>query len=387
MKFVKSVLYIGGFELPDKNAAAQRVMANGKLLYKLGFNVFYLGLARKKKKNNFFEDSLKFEDFLYWSKKYPQTFSEWANYLLSIKDIKTIIDKNLDRKPNIIIAYNYPAFALLRLRSYCKVNNIKLIADCTEWYQATGSIGFRIIKSLDTFFRMRWLHNRIDGVIAISRLLFEYYESKKQIVILLPPLVDKENSKWQSENYELNEVRQFIYAGSPGAGNKDKLDVILQALSEVKNKNFHLNIIGISKKQYSDNFGTVPSNIVNDITFKGRLSHLDTINDIKKADFFIFLRVDNLVTKAGFPTKFVEAISCGTPVLTNGSSNIKDFLIEGKNGYFLDLDNFETLKNTLQEVITYSNDKVLAMKKMCKEYELFDYKNYLDEFNNFIMRL
>ena len=34
----KSILYLGGFELPDKNAAAQRVMANAKLLREMGFD-------------------------------------------------------------------------------------------------------------------------------------------------------------------------------------------------------------------------------------------------------------------------------------------------------------------------------------------------------------
>lgn len=389
MKFEKSVLYIGGFELPDKNAAAQRVIANGKLLYKLSFNVFYLGLDRKKKTNNFFEDSLKFEDFLYWSKKYPQTFSEWANYLLRIKDIKTIISKNLEKKPDIIIAYNYPAFALLRLKFYCKVNNIKLIADCTEWYQSTGSIGFRIIKSLDTVLRMRWLHNRIDGVIAISRFLFEYYKSKNQIVTLLPPLVDKENPKWKSNDYKQNKIRQIIYAGSPGDGNKDKIDLIINALSEVKKRiteKFHLTIIGISKEIYDNNFGlnTIP-NIINDnITFKGRLSHVETINAIKKADYFIFLREDNLVTRAGFPTKFVEAISCGTPVLTNGSSNIKDYLNEGENGYLLNLDNYKKLAKTLEYAISQSYENILSMKNSCKNANLFDYNNYTSDFSSFL---
>ena len=40
----KSILYLGGFELPDKNAAAQRVMANAKLLGEMGFDVSFIGI-------------------------------------------------------------------------------------------------------------------------------------------------------------------------------------------------------------------------------------------------------------------------------------------------------------------------------------------------------
>lgn len=38
---MKRVLYIGGFELPDKNAAAQRVLSIGKAYRLLGYDVLF----------------------------------------------------------------------------------------------------------------------------------------------------------------------------------------------------------------------------------------------------------------------------------------------------------------------------------------------------------
>ena len=35
----ETVLYIGGFQLPEKNAAALRVVANAKILRELGYRV------------------------------------------------------------------------------------------------------------------------------------------------------------------------------------------------------------------------------------------------------------------------------------------------------------------------------------------------------------
>ena len=43
---MKKVLYIGGFELPDKNAAAQRVMTNAKLLREMGYEVIFIGISK-----------------------------------------------------------------------------------------------------------------------------------------------------------------------------------------------------------------------------------------------------------------------------------------------------------------------------------------------------
>ena len=41
----KSILYLGGFELLDKIAAAQRVMAHAKLLREMGVVVSFTGIS------------------------------------------------------------------------------------------------------------------------------------------------------------------------------------------------------------------------------------------------------------------------------------------------------------------------------------------------------
>ena len=38
-----TIVYYGGFSLPDKNAAANRVVSNGKIFEALGYNVIFLG--------------------------------------------------------------------------------------------------------------------------------------------------------------------------------------------------------------------------------------------------------------------------------------------------------------------------------------------------------
>ena len=38
-----TIIYYGGFSLPDKNAAANRVVSNGKIFKALGYNVVFLG--------------------------------------------------------------------------------------------------------------------------------------------------------------------------------------------------------------------------------------------------------------------------------------------------------------------------------------------------------
>jgi glycosyltransferase involved in cell wall biosynthesis len=381
-----TIIYIGGFELPDKNAAAHRVIANAKILKSLGYSIIFIGVDKNLKNNdNFFSTKYVFEGFDIYSVKYPSKINEWLDFLGSIKFIK----KLEGNKPKAIIAYNYPGFALLKLNNYCKKKGIKLIGDCSEWYEPKGNLIFRIIKSLDVFIRMKIVQPKMDGLIVISDYLESYYKKKKLPILNIPPLVDLNMNKWKIQKEMPNSLLHLVYAGSPGIGNKDRLDKIICILSEIKQKSlldFKLNIIGLSKEQYLYIFGhqKFPFNGDDFLSFKGRLSHLETLIQVSNAHFFIFIRDNNLVNTAGFPTKFVESISAGTPVLTNSSSNIKSYLKESKNGFLLDTFDENKLKEQLFKILQKDHSEILEMKNFCKHSGLFDVSKFTKKFDTFL---
>ena len=81
----------------------------------------------------------------------------------------------------------------------------------------------------------------------------------------------------------------------------------------------------------------------------------------------IVLRDKNKIVTAGFPTKVVESISCGIPVIANRFSNIDEFLD----------DNNSILMNNIAEFD--SNILIKASnKKVDVDDELFDYRKYID---------
>src|ERR1035437_4142680 len=293
LKENRTVLYIGGFELPDKNAAAQRVLANAKILRSLGYSVYFIGIDKLMETEIPLINTISvYEGFTYYKIKYPFSLWSWIKYLISIKNIIEL--ENIG--PTHIIAYNYPSFALFKLKKYCSKKNIYLLADCTEWYEALGgNIVFRIIKRLDVYFRMNVLHPKLDGIIVISKYLFDFYKTKSKNLIQLPPLVDLSMEKWkQSIDENRNEV-VLIYAGSPGLGNKDRIDKIIQALSIIKGSTdieFEFIILGLTKNDYINTFGykSFPLNIENRVHFQGRVSHNDALKKIIKSDFEIFIR-------------------------------------------------------------------------------------------------
>ncbi|MBQ7794638.1 MAG: hypothetical protein IJ366_09020, partial [Clostridia bacterium] len=171
-----TILYIGGFELPDKNAAAHRVIANAKIFQRLGYNVVFVGVGREEISGvDVLETFETVQGFDSYRILYPTSSSDWIRYLTDISAVKTVCEKYGDVK--MIVCYNYQAAAMARLLRYCRKNGIKLTADVTEWYGTEKqSLLFKIIKGSDTFFRMRVLQKKLDGLIVISDYLESYYK-------------------------------------------------------------------------------------------------------------------------------------------------------------------------------------------------------------------
>ena len=375
-----TILYVGGFELPDKNAAAHRVLNNGKIFRELGYKVVFLGINHDIDK--FSKETV--QGFDSYSIPYPKTKKEWSEYLKNIEYLKQTADKINDLK--YIIFYNYQSVCLYKALKYCKKNNIKSIVDITEWYLASGKNPvFYAIKQSDTSFRMRYLNKKADGIISISRYLTDYYKkSGCKNIIQLPPLIDKEEEKWKKTDLkEKSDKIKLVYAGSPG-DIKDNLDIVIKNVSEFTDKiEFH--ILGIGKEQFIDKIGK--EYLSDNIIVHGRVSHGECIEMIKKSDFQIFLRPDNLVTRAGFPTKFGESIACGTPLITNLSSNIDDYLIEGKNGYKVIKISDEAIKDVLKKITLLSHNDISNMSEYCLDYNKFYYKSYIKEVEAFFEKM
>ncbi|MDM1376763.1 glycosyltransferase [Myroides marinus] len=374
----KKVLYIGGFELPDKNAAAHRVIGVSNVLKLLGYTVTLLGVTKNKHDSNIFEFKYINELFKYNEIDYPNSFYSWIKYLGGSKHIFKVIE---NEKPDIIILYNYPALAMFRILKYCKRKNIKVIADTTEWYEGLGNLVKKNIKKIDVYFRMKVLNHSCDGQIVISQYLFDYYKDNRKAIVEIPPLFDVENEKFYNDlsSYKLEEgFINLIYSGSPGAGNKDRLDLIIKSV--VKYPKIRLKIIGITEQQYKSIFKD--NSISNNVIFLGRIEHVKALELIKESDFTIFLREKNLPNTAGFPTKFAESISVGTPVLTNSSSNLYDYF---KLNIGIEIENMnpEAIDKVLEEILKLTKLELKNRKEECLNFKLFDFRNYTNSIENF----
>lgn len=375
----KRILYIGGFALPNGNAAAQRVVANAKILRELNYHVTLVGLTHDKSR----QKSFQYEKFDCINLPYPQTSMGWWKMLTSIEQYLPYYT----RDTSMVIAYNHPAIALKKLLNYNRQHGIKTLSDCTEWYEPQGGKFFKVIKGWDINQRMYKIHPMLDGIITISKYLDDFYKEKEVRTVLLPPLVDKSESKWNHTEIKDEKSIKLLFAGSVGRGNKDRVDFVIEALEEVGKKvpnTLSLDIVGITEKQFRSVYkGWSERPIPEIVHFCGRQSHEDVINRLKQSDFQIFVRENNLANTAGFPTKFVETISASTLVLTNASSNLKDYMQEGKNSYELDISSRSALVKSLMKPLSLSKEVISAKKRKIDTY-MFDYRKYIEEMEVFL---
>ena len=363
-----TIIYVGNFELPDKGASANRVVANGKIFTQLGYRVVFLGI----RKDVLFDNICVTEfDANMYEEAYPRNAYQWMKHMCSVKNIKMLAEQYDDTC--MIILYNAPFVLLQTAKRHFKKSKIKVVYDCTEWTTVTdGSIIKRFIKKIDERFVRQKAGSVADGMIVISHMMEKAYSMNKPL-ILLPPLVDLNDEIWNKKRKKESSDFEFCFAGMLD-GNKDSLDKIVEAFAELKHANSILRIIGVSREEflaYYPDLEKVVNKAVGDICFMGRLSHKETIQYVQNCDCYIFVRPSDLRNNAGFPTKFAEAYSCGCPMIASNVSDIGEYFTSGADGILLDCLTVCEIKQAMQTVMANDVDDMKCEKKRVFHYESY----------------
>ena len=368
---MKRILYIGGFELPDKNAAAHRVLSIAKAWRDASIEIIFMGVTKDCSECDVLKTKTEIQGFTAYSIPYPQKKSDWIGYLTNIESVKRLIE--FYGEIDGVVCYNYQAIAFEKLRRYCKQHDIKIYSDCTEWYNTDGaSLIFKFLKGFDTWYRMTVVHKKMDGLIVISNYLKNYYRRCENVAVV-PPLVDTEEDKWLENSKNLGDGINFIYAGQPG--NKDKIGEIIDAYQGIEKKyKCKLWVVGISMEQFLQSYPSIEGKeIPKTVAFLGRVSHLDSLSYLKGADCSLIIRDSTRTNNAGFPTKFAEAVTLGVGVIATGISDLEE--------YSDMLDNMLIVDNSL-----YNTMESFIEKGMCrgKQSRIFDYRNWTEKLARFL---
>ncbi len=368
----KTIVYVGEFSLPDKSASANRVVSNGKIFNILGYDTVFLGAAPESDE---FEGIRKSEcQNNMYERAHPKSTKQWINHTFNVNQIVSFISEI--NNVSMVILYNLPFITLLLLKFALYKSNIKVCYDCTEWCSYTeGSFLKRVFKAIDEFFIRNFTHKIADKMIVISKMMADKY--KNTDIIVVPPLVDTNDKIWHQENNDNKEIFEFCFSGSPG-GNKESLDLIVEAFKKLNKRNTKLRIVGITKQEFQQFYPKCVLSEQSDelIIFTGKVSHEKSVYYIKNCDCYIFIRISDRRNNAGFPTKFAESYTCNVPIITTNVSDVSDY----KNEKICIIDDLKE-ENILNAMISQVKNK--TEQNNCLNND-FHYESYIKIFENWL---
>lgn len=389
-----NILYIGSFRLPVYDAAAARVLNVARALRSVGHSVSFISWGGTERPEDLTEEGLyKYDGFPYIVTceidTEGGTLGKIKSWIIQGNKTKALLKKRLGQY-DIVITYNC---SMIRwLIPFCRKNNIKLVTDLTEWYDYNE---LKPVMWPGYALDMYCSQNRIKNKIVISKYLDRYYQSSNNIII--PATCDASEEKWHKGKGIADNIAgafdgvTLIYAGNPAR--KDAVHYAIGAVQRLVSEGANLRflIIGITREKYIERYQSLLhyGKLSESIQFLGRVPQDEVPSYYALSDFMVLLRESTRKSNAGFPTKFAESFTSGTPVIANLTSDLGDFLIDGITGFVVKEPSEEAIYITLKEkVLPLDKDKLERMKREVNEVSRqFDYHYYTESLSVFINNL
>ena len=375
------VLMITPNKFPEGDAGAVRDGYFAKIYQELGYEIIHIGMNPKSQNGEW--NTVKFYS-LY------EKNNGLINKLKNNRSYGDRLNKTFDKikriygNPSIIHIYDIPEKGILWAVKKAKELNIPIVHDSVEWYSASQfSLGYLSYPYILKNRTNKKLIKKPISVIAISTYLEKYFESKGLSTIRVPVIMDSNDyhAKVRIDDGRIH----VVYAGSPYK--KDYLAECIDAFSNLPpdtQKRFDFHIFGVDR-----DFVEIKCNgtISESITVHGRVPREEVIQYLENSDFSILLRPENeRYTKAGFPTKVVEAMMNGCAMICNLTSDLGMYLKDGENAVIVEECSAEAMGKALAKVAKMNNNQLKSIKENARHTaeNCFDYRKFKEEIKTFI---
>jgi len=387
------VAIVGPFQFPRGGAAARRVLGNALMLSEIGYDVIIA--AGQKEKSNRLRSINKFIKMISINERKAEKCPTLIKHLLYINMGKLTVKwlDNLEIKPKAVILYSGYSPYLLRLVPWCRKNGIPLIFDAVEWYQPNHLQGGGCLGPYrwNIELAMKILAVKANNIIAISRYLQKYYDSKKCQTVRIPPTLDTVKIVPRIERMNREKI-VLCYAGNPGK--KDLIIPLLQAMKKIDpdGRRLELQIVGVDEDEFRSgnrHNRDLDGSIIDKVRFYGKMTYRKTWEIVRNADYSVVIRKPLRYAQAGFPTKVVESLALGTPVLCNITSDLGSYIHDGMEGIVSESWRANDIMNCLKRIMNTSEAKIVDMRKSARRcaVENFDFRKYKEKMLAFMKKL
>lgn len=266
---------------------------------------------------------LKKYKYRYNLKKYVYDFGQWD-------EMNKWLKKN-HQNYDIIISSWY------KLSSQIAVN--KEIAKKTlAWEHSNYEVGGKIWGDF-----LRPKYKNLAGVVCINKASSNYYKTLNPNIYLIPNIIGEPFESIKNVDFE-SKTHQLIYVGR--LDQEKNVKAIINIISGINLKNFHLKIIGEGSEMESLKAQVEEKRLESKVTFTGRLPINEIKNELLKSEIFLFTS-----TNEAFGMVLLEAMFCGNALISYNCNYGPSDIINEKNGFLIPMNDEKEFQEKLQDLI------------------------------------
>lgn len=361
----KKILFVTLNNYPEGDAGAVRQHAMAKVFIENGYKVYVIGCGHENNKE--FKD---YDGVSYISlKPTGNIFKRKFESFMFASKVSQLIEKKFENNLSAIIVVNGLPNLFNRIRKYAIKKDIPIVYDAVEWYSPEEykagkfAIPYIINNSINKYIiRKPW------KIIAISSYLENYFR-KKGLETTRIPVIMECNNKTELNMKKEAQKKIFMYAGSPGTGKKDYLDLVFNAFAKLDEKyknNYEFHIFGITEQQLIEKCLVdidIIKKLENNLFLHGRVKRTEIQKWLKKAHYTVLIRKsEQRYAMAGFPTKSVESLMNGVPIVCNYSSDLNMYLFDKINSIIVEDTCVESIVKAIERAIILDQNQYNEMQ-------------------------
>jgi len=389
------VLIIAVADFPEGFATAERIKLLGKAMMSGGCSV-HVGLIHATRNiisDNYVQKSgehqkIQFE-FLNGNPRRPDGFV--ATCIDTVKGIvgscKKLIKLKATDPDTVLLLYTPNLIKCLPVILTAKILSIKIIFEFCEVRSAFGSQNKATFKrkfsSLGDTMAESFAPSLADGIIAISSPIIRFYEKKgmhSTKLIMVPALIDVKSMDGKNSVVDaLKDKPFFLSSGSYGP--KEGIDTIIKAFSIAAKSNslIQLAFTGVPPESIKNRLEIIASEngFRERLHFLGYLSRQELYWSYKNATALLACRSYSPFAEYGFPTKFVEYMASGSPVIVTNVGDPHKYIEDGISGFVAKADDPESISlKMLASASMKDSGKTMGKKGLEIAKSQFDYRQY-----------
>ena len=247
-----------------------------------------------------------------------------------------------------------------RIQSYSNIAMLRYLRDSIYYYYHSTAywnsyIGEKLIFAADKItVSGRFLKEKFGGHII---------PHCRNESVFNPDIIDGLQLRRKYGIHDNSIVIMFSGTFRPHKG----IEMLIEAISLLKNKNIILMLLGKGNDNYSLKIHNLASSILkNRYISLGITDFNDTAKFISMSDMIIIPQRKTYASMGQTPAKLTDAMAMEKPVITSDNANIRDML--GDNGYYIDSDNALSIADSISYIVDNMEE---ARKKAANARQIF----------------